>query len=158
MKNMVMLALGCLMLALCSCGGGGGTASVSTPTVTAVIKTSALTTAQTVAGIHLTISVPSGITPVLNADGSIDKAATVQIESSAPQDHKITDVKPLDSSIIIQIDQPTGFLANDTITIHLKITPGSFPTASDFKLTAFKAVDLNGATLDITPTLTTTIQ
>lgn len=160
MKNMVMLALGCLMLALCSCGGGGGTASVSTPTVKAFIKTSALTTSENIAGIQLTLTLPAGVAPYLQTDGKVDVAKTVVINTSDPASQTLPGVDNKTANLLIITGiHVSGFKDTDSITINLTVAPGSFPTAADFKLTSFEAVDLDGTPVkNITPTLTTTIQ
>jgi len=112
-----------------------------------------------VAGIQLTISIPSGVTPVLNPDGSVDVASTLVVSSSAPANYTLTSVKyTAGSSLTITGIDASGFGPSDSITINMKVNSGSYPTGSDFKILSFEAYDIYGAALSLNPALATTIQ
>jgi hypothetical protein len=140
----------------------------STPTgstIKAVIKPSALTADRNIAGINLTITLPVGVSPPLQADGTVDSAATVEITSSAAQNQNLPGATYTPASaaipgqLAISAIVAAGFKATDEITIHLKVAAGAHPVESDFKLLSFDAFDINGANVTgLNPTITTTIQ
>ncbi|MEI6205262.1 MAG: hypothetical protein WCP20_00635 [Desulfuromonadales bacterium] len=159
------------MTLLIACGGGGGGGSAGTPSVTtggtikAVIKTSALSTSLKVAGIQLALTVPSGVSPPMLANGTVDSAAAIEITSAAQQSHTLPGVSftPATASSVGRLTVigivADGFGSNDQITIHLNIAVGAFPKESDFSLLTFEARDTNGVLVGgLNPTLTTTIQ
>jgi hypothetical protein len=145
-----------------------GDTSQSPPTgstIKAVIKPTALTADRNIAGINLTITLPVGVAPPLNADGTADPAATVEISSSGVQNQNLPGAIYTPASatapgqLAISAIVAAGFKATDEITIHLKVAAGAYPVESDFKLLSFEAFDINGAPVTgLLPTLTTTIQ
>ncbi len=165
MKNMICLILALVALSLMSACGGSTQSPKADRIIKAVIKPSALSTGQNIAGINLTITVPAGVEPPLLLDGKADPTATVEITSSAPQNQTLpgatftpaTTSAPGQLAIIAVI--AAGFQTNDLITLHLKVAAGTFPVVEDFKLLSFEAFDINGTPVSgLTPTLTTTIQ
>lgn len=164
-----------------SCGDSSRS-SAPAGTMKAVIKTAALTANQNIAGIELTITLPAGVSPHYNADGTINAAATVEITSSSAANQTLPGATytPATASSLGQLSisaiVASGFSATDEITIHLKVADGTFPVASDFNLLAFKAysgidpfgnggvkiydmsVTDGSNVITLSPTLTTTIQ
>jgi hypothetical protein len=185
MRKMLCSVLALLCFALLTACGDTAQPQKSGSEIKAVItpKSAALTGDKNIAGILLTIALPAGVTPVLKTDGSgsIDSAATVEIISSSPPDQIMPGATliPAKSTTLAELTITSiivsGFKANDSITIHLKVAPGTTPVESDFKLLAFEAystVDASGSGSDkifdmnvtdgsnkitLTPTLTTTI-
>lgn len=167
------------VLLLVSCGSATSSPS-SSRTIKAVIKSTALSSgSSSIAGIQLSITVPTGVTPPLKADGSVDAAAAVEITSTSPGNQALpgatftpaTATAP--AEFAIYAIEAAGFTATDTITIHLNIAPGAKPVASDFNLLTFQAFStvVNGSgsvlvydlhatgtnVVTLSPTLTTTI-
>lgn len=165
MKNLLCRLLILMAIALLPACGDTTKSPHAGDTVKAVIKPSALTAEQNVAGIELAITVPAGVTPPLLADGSVDTVATVDIASSAPQNQNLPGVTYTPATatapgkLEVYAVAASGFKPTDEITIHLKVAVGTIPVESDFQLLSFKAFDTNGAPVTgLSPTLTTTIQ
>lgn len=165
MKKLFCFTLMLFCSALLASCGDSTPAPKTDRTIKAVIKPTALTAGLNVAGINLSISLPSGVAPTLLADGKADPAATVQITSSAPQNQILpgatytaaTATSP--GQLAISAIVAAGFTATDQITLHLQVAEGSFPVETDFRLLSFEAFDTNGAVISgLNPTLTTTIQ
>lgn len=171
-----------LYIAVLSACGDTPQPAPAAHTMKASIKAAALTANQNIAGIELTMTVPPGITPTFNADGTVNAAATVTITSSAganqtlPGATYIPATASASGQLSISAIVASGFSANDEISIHLNVANGVIPLAGDFTLLAFKAysgVDASGNggkklydmsvtdgsnTITLTPTLTATIQ
>ena len=155
-------------------GGGGGNGRTPASSVKAVIKPSARSVEQNIAGIQLSISVPAGVSPFVTSQGETDSAATVEILSSVPATHTLpgisyTPATPATTGRITIVGVVVdGFGLNDQIMIHLKVADGADPHEKDFELLSFEAYDTSGAkvfdlnatgnTVTLSPTLTTTIQ
>ncbi len=144
---------------------GAGPQAPANRTLKAVIKSTALTANQNIAGIDLAITVPLGVSPPLLADGVTRDPATVTITSTAATNNVLSGVVYTQATattagqLAITGIVAVGFSANDQITINLTIANGTFPVESDFKLLSFVATDINGAPVTgLNPTLTTTIQ
>lgn len=165
MKRVFSFILILLLAALLQACGNAPQSPPSGGVINAVIKPTALTVGQNVAGITLTITLPVGVAPPLLPDGAADPAATVEITSSAAQSQSLPGATytpataALPGQLAISAIVAAGFKATDQITIHLKVATGAFPVESDFKLLSFDAFDINGARVTgLIPTLTTTIQ
>jgi hypothetical protein len=153
--------------------------------IKAVIKAGALTADRNIAGIDLTITVPAGVTPPFNADGTVYSEATVVItrepipgtpyagsagsgssklsSAEAPGQTLVgatfTPSSPTSSGkLIVTAIVADGFKATDEVTIHLNVAADATPVASDFALLSFDAYDTGGAAVPgLTPSLTTNI-
>lgn len=154
-----------LFLLLSACGDTQHSPPAGTGVIKAVIKPTALTADKNIAGINVSITVPVGVSPLQQADGTTDAAATVEITSSSPQNQTLPGVTYTPATatapgqLAISAIIASGFAATDQITIHLKVAEGTFPVESDFQLLSFDAFDTNGAKVTgLNPTLTTTIQ
>ena len=146
-----LFALSILIFA--ACGGGGGspaTTSVAIAKSTATLKlaTSGSPSAQ-LAGIGITITLPDGVTPALNSDGSV--AATVAAASGvavpgtilAPVYTQASGSVKGTLSLAMASSIAAGFGAGEFVTINLEVT-GAWPTQSDFSLSGFNPIDLKG--------------
>jgi hypothetical protein len=166
MRKLLCYILILVPIALLSACGDTPQSSSTGSTIKAVIKTTALTADRNIAGINLTISVPAGVAPPLQADNkTVDAAATVEITSAAAQNQTLVGATYLPATatalgeLAISGIVAAGFKATDEITIHLKVAAGTIPVEADFKLLSFEALDINGAPVTgLSPTLTTTIQ
>lgn len=179
MKNNFYILSILVVMLLAACGDTS-TPSPVVRTVKSVIKTTSLTADKNIGGISLTISMPAGVTPPLQADGKIDALATATMVSSAGRT-PLSDAiyapasGAIPGQLTILIAVKGGFSANDEITIHLLVADGSYPKAGDFSLLAFEAysgIDASGNggvkiydrnvtdgsnTITLDPNLTTTI-
>ena len=179
MKNMISLILALLLLSLLSACGGSTQSPSTSRTVKTLIKASALTASQNIGTIELSISLPLGVSP---------KAGGAGVEIINATDHAVKNVTLSDvnytaassATVLGQISiyavQADGFKENDEIIIHLDVADKSDPKVSDFNLLSFKVTDKDGLmrydrnridgtntikgdeAIDLTPTLTTTIQ
>jgi hypothetical protein len=166
MKNLLYFTVALLFIGLiAACGSTQQPPKVTNSTMKAVIRPTALTAEQNVAGIELAISVPVGVSPTFNADGTVNTAAAIEITSAAPSEQIIkgatftapTATEP--GKFTIYIGEAAGFKPADTITLHLNVAVGAYPLAEDFKLLTFDAFDTNGALVTgLNPTLTTTVE
>jgi hypothetical protein len=165
MRKLLCFILLLAFTALLSACGDTSKSSPSGGAIKAVIKPTALTAEQNVAGINLSITVPLGVAPPLQADGAVDAAATVEIITATPGNQNLPGATYTPATaaaagkLAISAIVASGFKPTDEITIHLKVATGTFPVASDFRLLAFEAFDTNGARVTgLNPTLTTIIQ
>ena len=165
MKNWLCFILSLLVIAMLASCGDTTQSEKSGRVLKAVIKTTALTADKNIAGIELIITVPAGVAPPLNSDGSVNQSATVEVLSSSSQNVRYNGATYIAATtealgtLGIYPMVLSGFAVDDQITIHLNVAPGTFPVADDFKLVSFVAYDINGAPVaGLSPTLTTTIQ
>ncbi|MFA7403032.1 MAG: hypothetical protein WC007_03495 [Pelobacteraceae bacterium] len=164
MRTLLCFILLLAFTALLSACGDTPKSSPTGGSIKAVIKPTALTAEQNVAGINLSITIPYGVEPPLLADGKVDVAATVEIVTVTPGNQNLpgatytpaTAVAP--GKLAISAIVASGFKPTDEITIHLKVATGTFPVASDFSLLSFEAFDTNGVRVTgLNPILTTNI-
>jgi hypothetical protein len=167
MKRLYYPILILLLFALLPACGSSTTAAKSGGSIKAVIKPSALAVGQNVAGIQLAITIPAGVSPILNSDGTVNMAGTVEITGSVPQNQTLPGAAftPATATsagqLIIVGVEVAGFKATDQdqIIIHLNVAVDSFPVETDFKLLSFAAFDTNGKQVDgLNPVLTANIQ
>lgn len=103
-------------------------------------------------GVGVTITLPSGVTPIFGSDGTLSAAAlsvsgaavsgTVLMPSYTPA--SISTKATLSLSMASSI--AAGFGAGEFITIIVQAPAHSAYTESDFELTGFYPVDINGNT------------
>lgn len=142
MKRFITLVcvVGVLLLAAC----GDSSQPAARNSIKAVIKTTALTADKNIAGITLTIALPTGVAPPLLSDGTADAPATVEVvsavgSSTLPGATYIRASGSSGAQLSVSAIVAAGFSANDEITIHLTVAEGADPVATDFKLLAFEA-------------------
>jgi len=151
LKNTQLFILLTFMLfALVACGGG----STSVPpakTVTLKLATTG-TPSENLAGVDITVILPTGVTPALNSDGTV-AASVVSISGVAAPGTALTRVYTpaigatrgtlelfVSSSIV------AGFGAGEYATVLLSAAPGITPLQSDFAFTGFRPIAVsNGA-------------
>lgn len=143
------------ILPLAACGGGGdGDESQTTPTPTAKTVTLKLATSGTpstnLAGITITVILPDGVTPPPTGDDGVIKPAAVVSGVAAPGSVLTPIYTPangtakgtlkfaLASSIV------DGFGAGEYATVTLSAEVGVTPALTDFDLTGFIPIDVNG--------------
>jgi hypothetical protein len=140
--------------------------------ITAIFKASALTAERNIAGIQLTISVPVGVAPPLNSDGTVNSEATVVITRGAVSETAAAEAPgrtlvgaiftppapAVSGKLVITALVADGFKTTDEVTINLNVAADATPAESDFALLIFDAFDTAGALVTgLTPSLTTTI-
>jgi len=82
MKKLLCFTLMLLCITLLAACGGTAAAPKVDRSIKAVIKPTALTANRNIAGINLTITLPAGVTPPLQTDGSVDIGATLEISTA----------------------------------------------------------------------------
>lgn len=147
------------LFTLSGCGGGGGGTGSGTTTLqptTAVLKLStqgALPQGSSIAGIGVTVNIPQGVT--VKTDASRAVLNTVAVPSGVAAQATITPpiYTPATSSasgklsFVLASTQANGFSAGEFVTVNCDGPAGTLPKATDFSLTDFKPVGLNGAAI-----------
>lgn len=147
------LHLAALTTAGCGGGGGGGTAAApeTTPRQVVLKLSSSETTTAPMAGLGVTVVLPAGVAPSLNADGSV-AASTIAVSGAAAPG---TALAPLytpagaSSKATLQFalvtSKPEGFGAGEFATVALTGVAGAAP--NDFSLKEFRPISLTGENL-----------
>jgi len=151
-KLRIPILLVLLSFSIAACGGGGGS-NPAPASKTATLKLSTTgTPSENLAGVGITITLPTGVTPVLNFDGTV--AATVVAVSGAAVPGTI--VSPVytpasgatKGKLVIAVASSivAGFGAGEYATVVLAATAGTNPLQTDFVLTDFRPIAVsNGA-------------
>jgi predicted small lipoprotein YifL len=153
LKNIrISILLALLLFALAACGGGGGS-TPAPPAKTATLKLFTTgTPSENLAGVGITITLPTGVTPALNSDGTV--AATVVTVSGVASPGTV--VSPVytpasgavKGKLVIAVASGivAGFGAGEYATVVLAAEAGTAPLQSDFALTDFRPIAVsNGA-------------
>lgn len=145
--------LGLTMAVVTSCGGGGSSSSTNTPpppatshTATVKLATSGTPSAQ-LAGVGVTLVLPSGVTPALNTDGSVATSVSgVAAPGSmlAPIYTPATDTAKGTIRFVLASKITAGFGAGEFATITLVVAPGYNPSVSDFATSGLATIDVRG--------------
>ncbi len=123
------------------------------PVVRLTVSTSgSLPAGHSLAGIGLTVALPAGVTPVLDASGQVDTAGLVtpsgvtaagglavtalHVQASAGQ--------PARLPLAVASKAKDGFGVGECMVLTLNRTAGSTPQVADFRITEFSAEDLDG--------------
>ena len=145
--NSVLLILTVASLAAC---GGGGSSNPALGTATVKLATSGTPSAR-LAGIGLTITMPDGVTPLLNADGSVVSSA-VTLSSVAAPGTVLTPVYTAANGsskatlkFALASSAPNGFGVGEFVIITGSVRAGIVPTQADFSLSGFDPVDVGGS-------------
>lgn len=164
MKNMkallkLVILIGSFAM-LFGCGGGGGDSSsdkgggaVVQPT-TAVLKLSAegtLPAGTSIAGIGITITLPSGVTVKTDSDGKVASEVVVASGTTAgkatftpPNYTAATATAPATLSFVLASTEAAGFGTGEFATVTCDVASGASPKATDVTLGDFKPIDLKG--------------
>jgi hypothetical protein len=168
-----LLILAITLLAACGGGGGGGgaapivqPATVQPTTATLELATSGtLTTGTSLAGIGISVILPAGVTVKTNADGSVSTGVVTVSGVAAPGALTppvytlANGTAPAKVTFVIASNAPAGFGTGEFTTVVCGITAGSNPKTTDFSLTDFKPIDLNGAAVNgLTASVAVTMQ
>jgi hypothetical protein len=162
MKNWLGNVLILMCFVLLSACGETQHASPSGGSLKTVIKPTSLTATLNIGGMQMAIALPSGVSPELNSDGSVNDVAAVEFISSAPAAYKTQKATydAVKSVLEFSVIDLAGFSTEDQIVLHLKVAEGTFPKESDFSILSYDFFDKNtGQSItSLNPTLTTTIQ
>ena len=174
-RSVIIIITLCLLAA---CGGGSGSnSSSSTPTptpdptptpiqqTTAALTLSATgATSVALAGVGVTIILPTGVTPKLNSSGEVD-SSVVQVSGAAVPGTSLAAYLPATTTdkgkltLAVASSSQTGFTGGDYALVTLQIARGTTVSQSDFTLTGFSAIATSGATVTgYTPGFGATIQ
>ncbi|MBU5612948.1 hypothetical protein [Geomonas azotofigens] len=153
--------------------GSGGT--VTPPPPPPVQPTSAVVTLATqgslpqgsaIAGLAVTVGLPPGVTVATDANGGVaagvvtgsgqvTAATTVTLTTLIPS----TSTTPGSLRVVLASSEPAGFTTGEFAKIHCGISEGSFPKATEFSTSDFRAVDLRGTTITgLSPTFSATVE
>lgn len=162
MRKMLCSLLALLCIAILSACGDTAQPTKASISFKSVIKASALTASLNIGGVQMTLALPQGVTPPLNADGSWNEDAIIEFVStvSANSIQKSAKYYPATSMLEFSVINLVGFSTDDQITLHLVITPGATPQTSDFSVKTYNYFDKDtGASIAHTkPDLTAIIQ
>jgi len=150
-NHIIKLAfLSIMLLIIYACGGGGGgETSNNTPKATLKLSTSGTPSAN-LSGIDITISLADGVTPILNANGSLADGVVVvsgvavpgtllaPVYTPATSTKKGTLRFSMASTII------AGFGTGEFATVSLNVSVGNNPVQGDFALSGFSPIDVTG--------------
>jgi hypothetical protein len=148
--NLKTLGLLSCATALIGCGGGGG----GQPN-TALLKlsTQGSLDAQSIHGVELTITFPTGVTVSADstgkpADGVLSASGTAAGGSVSVAGHTTAAASSTPGTVKLVLLKTAGFDPGEFATIACDLAPGVSPRSTDFGLGGFKAVDQNGAAID----------
>jgi len=151
---------------LTACGGGGGDTTAQPTTATLKLSTSGtLASGTSLAGIGISVVLPSGVTVKTNADGSVASGKVVVSGVAAPGSFAppiytpANGTTPAKLSFVMVSNASAGFGTGEFATVVCDIAAGSDPKTTDFTLADFKPVDLKGAAVSgLTANVTVTMQ
>lgn len=134
---------------LAACGGGGG--GTSTRTVTLKLSTvEAPLASASVVGVDITMTLPAGVTPGLNPDGSV-AATVVAVSGAAVSGTVLPPVYVAENGatkgtlrLTVTSSATSGFNAGEFVTVTLALTGAATPVAGDFVLSGFSPIDILG--------------
>jgi len=150
MKKLHLILLFMLAALTFGCGSDSGSSS---PTVKITVATSGtLPPGTSLAGVGLTLSLPAGATPALDATGQINAsqlvtpsgvtvegglvAAAVHLEATNEQQARL--------SLVVASKDKAGFGVGESMVLTLNRMAGTAPQASDFSINEVSAADLYG--------------
>lgn len=147
-----------IIATLAACGGGGGggggggaaapaapAAAPPTPRVTIKLSTTGAPSGL-MAGIGITITLPSGVTPALNADGSV-AASVVTVSGVAAPGTVVAPTYVAEAGAVLGTlnfamasSVAAGFGAGEFATVVFNRSGGVTPVIADFPLSAFTPI------------------
>jgi hypothetical protein len=123
------------------------------PTVSLKVATSgSLSSGQSLAGTAMTILLPSGATPPLDASGQVDTSRLVNASGQSAAGGlaatavyiEATGAQPAQLSIVVASQDPAGFGIGEFMTLTLNRAFLKNFNAADFVISEFAAADLDG--------------
>lgn len=151
-----------LMFSMAGCGGSGGSVT-SDPSVTLKLATSGTPSAN-LAGLGITVTLPDGVTPALNNDGSVAVTVATVSGVAAPGSVLAPVYTPAVGAtkgtlrLAMASSITAGFGAGEFATLKLKVADGSNPVQADFIVSDLNSIatEENGgvAVTGLTPEVT----
>jgi hypothetical protein len=144
-------ALGLLCAAaLCGCSGGKGQPS---PTAVLTLSTQGSIAAQSIRGLQLTITLPSGVTIGADSggmpnDGVLAASGVAAGGSATVAGHYTAATASSPGTVTLVLVKTTGFDIGEFARVTCNLASGTALQAADFGHSGFKAVDQHGATID----------
>lgn len=155
MKPYRATLLALLLIAICTltgCGGGGGGGTQPAAT-TATLKLSTTgTPSANLAGAGITITLPDGVTPALNGDGSLAGSVAIVSGVAAPGTVIAPAYTPATATAkgtlhyALASEISAGFGEGEFSTVTLAVAAGKTPGQADFALSDFTPIDVHGGT------------
>lgn len=151
MKNIFLRGVAAfVLLTAVGCGGGGAEKAGQDPvkTIASVKLAGALPAGRVIGAIQLTITMPLGVTvqldpvtknptpDVVKLIGATDTQMVFQGVSYTPA------TSTSKGELKFMVFNVTGFGSAESINVQLDVSPGFFPSASDFSLTDFAVSDI----------------
>lgn len=143
--NLLRLLLYAAVTGLCL----SGCSSDSEPAVVKLaVTTSGSLPSGNLSGIGMTITLPAGVTPPLDATGQVDSshlvtASGVTVAGGLAATAIHTTGQPVQLSVVVASKAAAGFGTGETMVLTLNRSKGVTPGAGDFTVKEFRAVDLN---------------
>jgi len=146
LKNIrLSIFLTLLPLALAACGGGSSAPPPAAKTVTLKLATTG-TPSENLAGIDITVTLPSGVTPAQNSDGTVAATVVTVTGVAAPGSTFPPVYTPAGGStsgtlaLFVSSNVAAGFGAGEYATVVLSAAPGTTPLQSDFTFSGFRPI------------------
>jgi len=142
-----------LFLFLAACGGGSDAAAPTTAKVS-IATTGTIPAGKVLVGAGVTIDLPTGVTPKLDANGTVDtsvitpsgvmlNAATVLTPIYTPA----SGATPGSLSFALASTAVGGFDSGEIATVSLQLAGGTTATAASFTLSGVSLIDGQGASV-----------
>jgi hypothetical protein len=140
---------------LTACGGGGSSTNYGAPppatshTATVKLATSGTPSAQ-LAGLEIVVTLPAGVTPPLNSDGSVAGSDATVSGVAAPGSMVTPVYTPASGTskatlrLVLASKNTAGFGAGEFATLTLTVAPGATLSQSDFAFSELTPVDVDG--------------
>jgi|GEM_PF-2579944 len=141
-----------LLVALAT-GCGSSSSSPQHRALMTISTSGSIPAGQSLAGIGMTITLPPGVTPVLDPSGQVD-AVRLVTHSGVTDDSGLiatalyleaTAAQPARISIAVASRAKAGFGVGECMVLTLKRSSGATPEAKEFGITNFSAANLDGA-------------
>jgi hypothetical protein len=168
MNHLRLLLLLFSTMFIAACGGGNGNSDPASSQRTAQVKLAdSGTLASNLSGLEITIALPPGVTPAVDANGALQVSVVTPSGVAAnstilPDKSMYTPQQgsnPGHLTIVLASKETGGFGIGEFAEVTLSVAAGANPLASEFVATGFAPVDLSGNTVTgLTPTVTATIQ
>jgi len=174
MKKYILLLCSVILIHGCGGGGGGGGNPASnnpvqkqpTKAVVKLYTQGSLPQGTAMSGIGITINLPAGVTVTTAANGGVGSEVIIGSGETAPETVVIisdftpaTGTSPGTLSMVLASKEAAGFGIGEFATVNCGISGGSYPKATDFFTSDFRAIALRGGTAaGLSPTFTAVIE